>query len=78
MACFDYVISCGEDEDWFIAMAKDVSSSDTQRSRNVNKVKNLLKDVRFKERLVENQRSRSEAHKLGVQLGFWDSLEVSS
>lgn len=78
MACFDYVISCGEDEDWFIAMAKDISSSDTQRSRNVNKVKNLLKDVRFKERLVENQRSRSEAHKLGVQLGFWDSLEVSS
>lgn len=78
LSCFDYIISLGEDEDWFIAMAKHISGSDTQRSRNVNKVKKLLDDVRFKERLVANQRSRGEAHKLGVQLGFWDVPIVST
>lgn len=78
LSCFDYIISLGEDEDWFIAMAKQISNTDTQRSRNVNKIKKLLEDVRFKERLVANQRSRGEAHKLGVQLGFWDASIVSS
>ncbi len=72
LACFDYIIGVGEDEDWFIKMAKDNGSSDTQKHRNVKLVKKLLEDVRFKERLVENQRSRGVAHKLGQQLGFWE------
>lgn len=72
LACFDYIISIGEDEDWFIKMAKDNGNSDVQKHRNVKLVKKLLEDVRFKERLAENQRVRGVAHNLGQQLGFWD------
>jgi hypothetical protein len=68
----EYIIDCGETEEYFLSLADMFSGDYTQKSRYRKLVKKLLSNIHFKSRLDQNMADAKDGDLLGHQFGLWD------
>ena len=68
----EYIIDCGETEEYFLSLADMFNGDYTQKSRYRKLVKKLLSNIQFKSKLDKNMADAKEGDLLGYQFGLWD------
>jgi hypothetical protein len=68
----EYIIDCGETEEYFLSLADMFSGDYTQKSRYRKMIKKLLSNIQFKAKLEQNMVDAKDGDLLGYQFGLWD------
>ena len=68
----EYIIDCGETEEYFLSLADMFDGDYTQKSRYRKLVKKLLSNIQFKAKLDQNMADAKDGDLLGYQFGLWD------